>query len=90
MRVVQQADAAWSVLEGHAYIVPHGGTGVVELDEVGTFLWVFLEEERTLEEMVAKLCQEFEVEPGRAREDCESFVEDLEKRGMVTVTKGPP
>lgn len=90
MRVAQSPDAAWRELEGHAFIVPHGGTGVVELDEVGTFIWKLVEKERSLDEVIQRICEEFEVEPDRARDDCVSFIEDLGRRGLVTVREDLP
>jgi coenzyme PQQ synthesis protein D (PqqD) len=90
VRVAQNPQAAWRALEGHAFIVPHGDTGVVELDEVGTFIWQLVETERTLDEMVERICAEFEVEADRARSDCVAFVEDLGRRGLLSIRKDAP
>jgi hypothetical protein len=85
--LVQNPQAAWRVLEGHAFVVPEGGTGVVELDEVGTFIWQLVEHERSLEDVVERICAEYEVEPERARADCLAFVEDLGRRGLIAIRK---
>ena len=90
MRVAQNPDAAWRVLEGHAFVVPHGGTGVVELDEVGTFIWGLIEAERSLDDLVRSVCDEFEVDSERARTDCATFLEDLVRRGLVAVRPDAP
>ena len=90
MRVTQNPEAAWRVLEGHAFVVPHGGTGVVELDEVGTFIWQLIEAERTLDDLVHHVCDEFDVGPERARTDCVTFVEDLARRGLAAVRPDAP
>lgn len=90
MKVVQHPQAAWRVLEGHAFVVPPGATGVVELDEVGTFIWQLIESERSLEDLVERICIEFEVEPDNARMDCVAFVEDLGSRGLLAIREEGP
>jgi hypothetical protein len=90
VRVTQNPDAAWQVLEGHAFIVPPGGTGAVELDEVGTFIWELVETERSLDDLVSRICAAFEVDADRARTDCVAFLEDLGRRGLVTVRDDLP
>ena len=90
MKVVQHPQTAWRVLEGHAFVVPPGGTGVVELDEVGTFIWQLIESERSLEDVVERICAEFEVEPDKARTDCVAFVEDLGHRGLLAIRNERP
>jgi len=90
MCITQNSEAAWRVLEGHAFVIPHGGTGVVELDEVGTFIWRLIESERNLDELVRHICDEFDVSSQRARTDCVAFVEDLSRRGLVAVRPDAP
>jgi len=85
MRFVQNPQTAWRVLEGHAFVVPEGGAGVVELDEVGTFIWQLITSECSLDDVVEHICAEFEVEPDRAREDCVAFVRDLGGRGLLVI-----
>jgi hypothetical protein len=89
VRVRQNPEAAWRVLEGHAFIVPPGATGVIEIDEVATFIWCLVETERTLDDLVDRICQEFEVDADRARRDCEAFLDDLARRGLIVTSPTP-
>jgi len=51
--------------------------GVITLNETGAFIWELLGEERSLDELVEAVSQEFDVEPDQARKDIEDFLEDL-------------
>jgi len=53
--------------------------GVITLNETGAFIWELLGEERSLDELVEAVCQEFEVEPDQARKDIEDFLENLKR-----------
>jgi hypothetical protein len=57
--------------------------GVITLNETGAFIWEQLGEERSLDELVEAVSQEFDVEPDQARKDIEDFLEDLRKFDML-------
>jgi hypothetical protein len=57
--------------------------GVITLNETGAFIWELLGEERSLEELVEAVSQEFDVEPDQARKDIEDFLENLRKFDML-------
>lgn len=57
--------------------------GVITLNETGAFIWELLGEERSLDELVEAVSQEFDVEPDQARKDIEDFLEDLRKFDML-------
>ena len=47
---------------------------MINLNETGAFLWIFLSEEHTAEEAVNALCNEYEVERERAALDVDKFI----------------
>jgi hypothetical protein len=57
--------------------------GVITLNETGAFIWELLGEERSLDELVEAVSQEFDVEPDQARKDIEDFLENLRKFDML-------
>jgi len=57
--------------------------GVITLNETGAFIWELLGEERSLEELVEAVSQEFDVEPDQARKDIEDFLGNLRKFDML-------
>ena len=76
------------VVGGENVVVPVGEMskvfhGMINLNDTGAFMWKFFSEEHTLEEGVAALCAEYEVEPERATADVEKFMEIIRKNGFA-------
>ncbi len=57
--------------------------GMINLNETGAFLWKFFTSEHTVDEAVAALCAEYEVDEERARIDAEKFAEVLTKNSFI-------
>ena len=57
--------------------------GVIALSGSGDFLWGKLETGATEEELVAALCDEYEVDVARAAEDVRAFISDLRQAGVL-------
>lgn len=72
------------VIEGSAFIVSVDQQRMVELNEVGTFVWEALAPVATVDELVAAVTRAFDVDPSEARRDVESFLAELLDRGMVS------
>lgn len=75
-------------IAGEYVIIPTGTTalefnGLITVNEVGVFLWKLLQEEVTLEELVSKVTEEYEVEEAVAKEDILEFLETLKKGGII-------
>jgi hypothetical protein len=70
-------------IQGQAVVVVPARRELHELDETATFLWSQLARARSLEELVAALCEEFEVDPVVAESDVKEFLQHLEEKGLV-------
>ena len=76
------------VVGGENVVVPVGEMsktfhGMINLNETGAFMWKFFSEEHTLEEGVAALLSEYEVEENVARTDVEKFMNTVMKNGFA-------
>ena len=76
------------VVGGENVVVPVGAMskvfhGMINLNETGAFMWKFFSEEHTLEEGVAALRAEYEVDEERARQDIEKFMNTVMKNGFA-------
>jgi len=71
-------------VQGQAVVVVPARRELHEvLEESGNFLWGQLSRERTVSELVAALCEEFDVDPAVAEPDVREFLARLEEKGLV-------
>lgn len=75
-------------IEGELIIVPiRSGVGdlnsLYTLNPVGSVLWEFMNEGHTIPEMVQRVCDEFEVPDGQARQDIELFLDSLLEEKLI-------
>ena len=75
-------------LDGQYLMIPVGKIDadfneVITVNEIGVFLWEELQEERTEEELVQRILEEYEVEEDVAREDVRDFIELLQEGGAL-------
>ncbi len=57
--------------------------GMINLNETGAFLWRFFNEDRTIDDAVAALLEEYDVDEALAREEVEKFVETIKGKGFA-------
>ena len=57
--------------------------GMIKLNETGKFLWDSLAKGAELDELVAKVLEEYEIDEATARADVEKFVESLKGVGAL-------
>lgn len=75
-------------LDGQYLMIPVGKIDadfneLITVNEIGVFLWEELQEERTEEELVQRILEEYEVEEDVAREDVRDFIELLQEGGAL-------
>lgn len=58
----------------------------VTLDRLGSQIWELIEEPLTLGELVARLEELYDAEPGRIRSDVEEFLREIAGDGLVSLT----
>ena len=76
------------VVGGENVVVPVGAMskvfhGMINLNETGAVMWKFFTEDHTLEEGVAALRAEYEVEEERARLDVQRFMNTVQENGFA-------
>lgn len=57
--------------------------GMITLNSTGKLLWNCLEEGATVEEMVALLAREYDVDEATVTADVNEFVDKLKERGFI-------
>ena len=83
--------------EKTAYRIIHGEAVVVNLKEstfhtfnpVATFIWEQADGRIKTEQIIEKICQEFEVDRDTAERDCLEFLGELISKGLVVLSQNP-
>lgn len=87
-RFVRNQEVVSRKIEGELIIVPiRCGVGdlnsLYTLNPVGSVLWDFMSEHRTVAQMVERVCEEFDVTSGQAKQDIEEFLDSLVEEKLV-------
>src|SRR3989304_9296578 len=77
---------AWRPLGDEVIIVTPDESVLYALNSTGSFIWQQATGRRTVEEITAALCREFETEPEAAAADTKDFLQSLIERGLVGAT----
>lgn len=74
-------------IAGESFAVPvsaeNGSSDIVILNPVSKLLWVNLQDEKTIDELVAAVRSQFEVDPETAKNDITDFIIELENNGFL-------
>jgi len=65
---------------------PNNEEVVSILNETGTFIWQLLDGTKTVEEIIKKVCDEFEVSYKKAQKEVINFLSELLKKDLVTIS----
>jgi coenzyme PQQ synthesis protein D (PqqD) len=85
--VMQSPRTAWRVYDGEAVILWPDDSTLNTLNPVGTLIWEAADGQRPLSAIVARICEEFDVDPERAEQDTMAFIAKLRARGLLTVSE---
>ncbi len=70
---------------GEEVVMMSADSGVyIGLNEIGARVWDLIETPRDLDQLCTALAEEFETTPAACRPEVEAFLEDLEKRGVIS------
>jgi hypothetical protein len=87
--VARNLDMAWRVYDGQAAILCPDDSTLNTLNAVGTLIWEAADGRTPLSAIVARICAEFDVEPGQAEKDARAFVDELCRRRLLMVSECP-
>jgi len=77
-------------LDGEMMIMSAVDSTFFTLNPVATVIWQAADGKTPLSDIIEqRVCVEFEVEPGEARQDAEHFVAELSQHGILLVSDRP-
>ena len=89
MYLSQSSKTAYRVIEGEAVIVNLDSSMLYSLNPVATLIWEMSHARTSLEKIVDKICEEFEVQRKLAKKDCLEFVQDFADKGLLVMEEKP-
>jgi hypothetical protein len=70
-------NVAWRVIEQEAILISSEDSMLHSLDEVATLIWEMADGEHTVDQIVDRVCEEYDVEREQAQKDTVEFLEKL-------------
>ena len=85
--LTQSPRTAWRVYDGEAAVLCPDDSTLNTLNAVGTLIWESADGKTAVSAIVARICEEFDVDPERAERDTMAFIVKLRERGLLTVSE---
>ena len=87
--LARSSQTAWRVYDGEAVIILSEDSTLNTLNAVGTLIWEASDGQTPVSAIVARICEEFDVERSQAERDATAFVDKLCQRGLLSVSQSP-
>lgn len=87
--LVRNPSVLWRELDGEAILLdPQAGCSYT-LNPVGTLIWKLLDGEHSKEDILAAICDAYEVEPEQASQDARRLLDELRSNKLVSIVQLP-
>jgi len=84
--IVRCPALAYRMLGGETIVMSASDSTLFTLDDVASLIWQQADGRTSLTQIVARICKEYEVDPGQARCDAEEFIAELARHGLLAVS----
>ena len=86
LKIKRNDNAIWRVIDDEIVVLLPEGAQLHALKGCGSRIWELIEEETPVSKIIEQICDEYEVEPKRAREETIDFLHKLEAMKLVEMT----
>ncbi len=80
---------AYRIINGEAVVVNLKDSTFHTLNPVATFIWEQADGRVKTEQIIERICEDFEVDWETAKRDCLEFLGELVRRDLVVLSKNP-
>ncbi len=88
--LVRSVSVLWRELDGEAILLnPEEGCSY-NLNPVGTLIWKLLDGQHTTADIIAAICEVYEVEPEQASQDVKVLLDDLLANKLIDTSSPSP
>ena len=85
IKIKRSEKAVWRIIDGEVvFLMPEGGM-LHALTGCGSRVWELIERETAISEISNVICEEYDVEPERAKTEIGEFIHNLKVLDMVEI-----
>ncbi len=84
--IVRSNNVVWRMLDGEAVIMSEDGKEIHTLNKVASVIWELADGEKTVDQIVAVICDRFDVEKDVAQGDILKFIQKLVDQQLLQNT----
>lgn len=88
MKYIRKNNIYTKKIGGKWYILENNKRTMRELNDVASFIWELLSKELTIEDLVKKVCKEYQVNVEVAKKDILKFITEYAKEGYIIAASG--
>ena len=85
--VIRNDKTAFRVIDGEAIIMTLENNTLHTLNNVGSRIWELSDGSMTLREIIDAIQSEYDVDYNEGKADCISFIEELQNKHMLNLTR---
>ena len=85
MKIKRSDNAVWRVIDDDIVVLLPEEAGLHALTGCGSRIWELIEGEISISEIIQGICNEYEVEPQKAKEEITEFVHKLESVKLIEI-----
>ena len=83
--ILKNGNIHTKVIEGKSFLIDLDSAVVLELNEVGGFIWSALGQTQQLDHLLAGVTKAFEVSQAQAKKDMAKFLQELKRCGAISL-----
>ena len=83
--ILKSGKIPWRIIEQEAILVDVKGGNVMQMNEVGAFIWSQINGEKSARRIIDSVCEAFEADKDRIKKDTLEFLSELLKRRIIKV-----
>jgi hypothetical protein len=87
MYLAQNQKTAYRIIKEEAAIVDLNNSMLYSLNSVATLIWEMSDGRTTIEKILDKIEEDFDVERAIAEKDCMEFINDFVSKGILVVVE---
>ncbi|MFC1658659.1 PqqD family protein [Candidatus Omnitrophota bacterium] len=82
-RIIKNDKVPWRIIEDEAILVDVRKGNVIQLNEVGAFIWNQIDGIQKICQIVDSICDSFQIDRETAKQDAVEFLSELLKRQII-------